>query len=114
LRNRRLRQIGVQDHHGVLRLLATSHHDLIAARTRAICRLHTTVTFLVEGHLPRRLQAERAARILADLRPVTVIDVERKVSSSPRWARPAESGARLSEELRRRDEESSSTTVFEP
>jgi transposase len=78
LRNGRLRQIDLQDHHAVLRLLAKRHHDLIAARTRAICRLHTTVTFLVEGHLPRRLQAERAARILAGIRPVTVIDVERK------------------------------------
>ena len=57
---------------------SSRHHDLIAARTRAICRLHTTVTFLVEGHLPRRLRAERAARILAGIRPTTAIGVERK------------------------------------
>jgi hypothetical protein len=31
---------------------AKRHHDLFAARTRAICRLHTTVTFLVEGTCP--------------------------------------------------------------
>ena len=62
----------------MLRLLAKRHHDLIAARTRAICRLHTTVTFLVEGHLPRRLRAERAARILAGIHPTTAIAVERK------------------------------------
>ncbi len=78
LRNPRLRQVGLEDHTAVLRLLAKRHHDLIAARTRAMCRLHTTVCFLVEGHLPRRLQAPRAARILAGIHPTTTIDVERK------------------------------------
>jgi len=52
LRNSRLRRVSVDDHGAVLRLLAKRHHDLIAARTRAICRLHTTVTFLVEGTYP--------------------------------------------------------------
>ena len=78
LRNARLRQVGLEDHTAVLRLLSKRHHDLIAARTRAMCRLHTTVCFLIEGHLPRRLRAERAARILAGIRPATAIDVERK------------------------------------
>ena len=78
LRNRRLRHVSLEDHTAVLRLLAKRHHDLIAARTRAICRLHTTVCFLVEGHLPRRLRADRAARILAGIHPTTAIDVERK------------------------------------
>lgn len=78
LRNSRLRRVSLEDHSAVLRLLAKRHHDLIAARTRAICRLHTTVTFLVEGHLPRRLRAERAARILASIHPSNAIAVERK------------------------------------
>jgi len=78
LRNSRLRSVGLEDHHAVLRLLAKRHHDLVAARTRAVCRLHTTVCFLVEGHLPRRLRADQAARILAGIQPVTAIDVERK------------------------------------
>jgi transposase len=78
VRSSRLRQVGLEDHRAVLRLLAKRHHDLIAARTRAICRLHTTVCFLTAGHLPRRLQAERAARILAGIHPTTAIDVERK------------------------------------
>jgi hypothetical protein len=42
LRNDRLRHVGFEDHTDVLRLLAKRHHDLIAARTRAMCRLHTT------------------------------------------------------------------------
>jgi transposase len=78
LRNHRLHQVSLEDHTAVLRLLAKRHHDLIAARTRAMCRLHTTVCFLIEGHLPRRLRAERAAQILAGIRPITAIDVERK------------------------------------
>jgi transposase len=78
LRNSRLRRVDLEDHSAVLRLLAKRHHDLIAARTRAVCRLHTTVTFLVEGHLPRRLRAERAARILAGIHPTTAIAVECK------------------------------------
>ena len=36
------------------------------------------MTFLVEGHLPRHLRAERAARILAGIHPTTAIAVERK------------------------------------
>ncbi len=62
----------------MLRLLAKRHHDLVAARTRAVCRLHTTVCLLIEGHLPRRLRAERAARSLASVHPTTAIDTERK------------------------------------
>ena len=78
VRNHRLRQVVLEDHLAVLRLLAKRHHDLIAARTRAVCRLHTTVCFLVEGHLPRRLQAEPATRILAGIHPTTAIGVARK------------------------------------
>jgi transposase len=78
LRNSRPRQVSPEDHSAVLRLLAKRHHDVVAARTGAICRLHTTVCFLVEGHLPRRLRAQRAARIVAGIHPTTAIEVERK------------------------------------
>jgi transposase len=79
LRNPRLRQVGLEDHTAVLRLLAKRDHDLIAARTRAICRVHTTVCLLIEGHLPRRLRADRVARILVGIHPKTAIEVERKL-----------------------------------
>jgi transposase len=78
LRNNRLRHVSLEDHTAVLRLLAKRHLDLIAARTRATCRLHTTVCFLVAGHLPRRLKAARAATVLAGIHPATAIDTERK------------------------------------
>jgi transposase len=79
LRNGRLRQVTLEEYRAVLRLLAKRHHDLVAARTRAICRLYTTVCFLVAGHLPAPLRADRAARILAGIHPRTAVDVERKL-----------------------------------
>ena len=79
LRNCQLRHVTVDDDSAVLRLLAKRHHDLTAARTRAICRLHTTVCLLLEGHLPCRLRADRAAIILAGIHPTTAIDVELKL-----------------------------------
>lgn len=65
----------------MLRLLAKRHHDLIAARTRAICRLHTTVCLLVPGNLPRRLRADQAACLLAPIHPTTAIATERKAQA---------------------------------
>jgi transposase len=78
LRHRDLRRVAIEDQTAVLRVLAKRHHDLIAGRTRAICRLHTTLTYLVPGPLPKRLRAERAAQILRTIRPVSAIDLERK------------------------------------
>ena len=80
-------------------LAAKRHHDLIVARTRAMCRLHTTVCFLIEGHLPRRLRADRAATILAGIRPTSAIDVERKARARDLLA-----------EIRRHDQSSPSTS----
>ncbi len=59
-----------------------------------MCRLHTTVCFPIEGHLPRRLRADRAATTLAGIRPTSAIDVERKG-----WA------CDLLAEIRRHDQE---------
>jgi len=78
LRHRGLRVVASEDHVMVLRLLAKRHHELIAARTRAVCRLHTTLCYLAEGHFPKRMKARQAAEILAALRPVDAVSVERK------------------------------------
>lgn len=78
LRHRDLRAVALEDQIAVLRVLAKRHHDLTAGRTRAICRLHTTLTYLVAGRLPRRLRADHAARILRQIHPTSVIDTERK------------------------------------
>lgn len=78
LRHRNLRTVAVEDHRQVLRLLARRHHQLTAARTRAICRLHAVLAEMVEGGLSRHLSAKRAAAELRKLRPVDAIGIERK------------------------------------
>jgi transposase len=61
LRHRNLRAVTLEDHRQVLRLLARRHHQLIAARTRAICRLHTVLAEMIEGGLSKNLSAKRAS-----------------------------------------------------
>ncbi len=78
LRKRGLRPVAAEDHVAVLRLLAKRHHDLIAARTRAVCRLHSTLCYLAEGHFPKRLRADQAAAILTRIHPHNEIDRQRK------------------------------------
>ena len=75
LRNRNLRAVALEDHRQVLRLLARRHHQLTAARTRAICRLHAVLCEMIEGGLSKNLSAKRAA------------------SSSASSARPTRSGS---------------------
>jgi len=69
LRHRALRSVRAEAQVAVLRLLANRHHDLAAAQTRAVCRLHTTLCHLAEGHFPKRMKAAQAAEILARVRP---------------------------------------------
>lgn len=82
LRHSGLQAVAAVDHHAVLRLLADRHHDLVAHRTRVICRLHALLCLLIPGGLPRSLSAERAGRALRTLRPADVVDVERKRMAS--------------------------------
>jgi len=78
LRHRNLRTVAVEDHRQVLRLLARRHHQLVAGRTRAICRLHAVLAEMIEGGLSRNLSAKRAALELRKFRPVDAIGIERK------------------------------------
>lgn len=78
LRHRSLNRVQPEDHVAVLRLLAKRHHDLIAARTRAVCRLHTTLCHLAEGHFPKRMTTTQGAAILARIRPRDAVSIERK------------------------------------
>ena len=78
LRHRNLRTVALEDHRQVLRLLARRHHQLIAARTRAICRLHAVLCEMIEGGLSKNLSAKRAAVELRKLRPTDAIGIERK------------------------------------
>jgi len=78
LRNRKLRSVALEDHRQILRLLARRHHQLTAARTRAICRLHAVLCEMTEGGLSKNLSANRAAAELRKLRPSDAIGIERK------------------------------------
>jgi transposase len=78
LRHQNLRAVVVEDHDAVLRLLADRHHDLVAQRTRVVCRLHALLAQLREGGVTTRLGADRAAQLLRGIRPVGAADVERK------------------------------------
>jgi transposase len=78
LRHSRLRVVELEDHSAVLRLLAKRHHDLVAHRTRTICRLHALLCQLVAGGLPKHLAATRAAAELRSIKPTDAVGVERR------------------------------------
>jgi transposase len=78
LRHRGLRPVALEDHAAVLRLLAKRHHDLVAQRTRIVCRLHAVLCQLVEGGLSRDLTATRAAAVLRRIRAHGAATVERR------------------------------------
>ena len=52
-----------------LRLLCDRREELVAARTRSVCRLHRLLCELTPGGLSRELSAAKAASVLARLRP---------------------------------------------
>ncbi len=78
LRHPHLRVVTPDDHAAVLRILADRNHDLGRLRTQAVCRLHAVLCTLVPGGLTRRLSAKRAGQMLARIRPVTAVEVQRK------------------------------------
>jgi transposase len=78
LRHPRLRPVTLVDHSAVLRLLADRHHDLVALRTQAVCRLHALLCQLAPGGAAGRLSASRATEILRRLRALEPVSVERK------------------------------------
>jgi transposase len=78
LRHCGLRAVRVDDHRAVIRMLVDRYDDLTGLRTQAACRLHVTLRELIAGGAPRRLSADRAARLLRSIRPVGVTEIERK------------------------------------
>jgi transposase len=101
LRHQGLRPVRVENHVATLRLLAQRHHDLVAARTRAVCRLHTTLCHLAEGHFPRRMRATQAAAILARLHPSDPVLIERKAIAQELLAEVRRIDRQLAELARR-------------
>ena len=64
LRHCGLRTVNRDDHTVILRLLADRHHDLVAYRTQAACRLHVMLRELAAGGAPLRISAAHGAEFL--------------------------------------------------
>jgi transposase len=73
-----IRAVRVEDHTAVIRMVIDRYDDLVALRTQAACRLHVALRELIAGGAPRRLGAERAARLLRSARPRGTAAVERR------------------------------------
>jgi transposase len=62
----------------ILRLLSDRRDDLVAERTRTMSRLHVLLADLHPGGAARERSATQAAALLRQIRPVTVVAVQRK------------------------------------
>jgi transposase len=69
--------IGVDAHKSTQTAVAIDCDDLVALRIQAACRLHVTLRELIAGGAPRRLGADRAAKLLR-IDPQGTAAVERK------------------------------------
>ena len=78
LRHCGLRAVRGDDHSTGLRLLIGRYEDLVSSRTQAACRLHAVLRELVAGGAPRRLSADRAAKLLRSVHPEGLVAGERK------------------------------------
>jgi transposase len=82
LRQRGLRQVHVDDHTAILRMLSTRHHDLGSLRTQTACRLHASLAALIPGGFSGRLSAKTAASLLRSVRPTDGVTTERKAQAA--------------------------------
>jgi transposase len=75
---RRLRPVALEDHTVIFRLLSDRRDDLVAERIRTLSRLHVLLSDLHPGGAAREFSATRAATLLRQIHPITVVDFERK------------------------------------
>jgi transposase len=66
------------DHTAVLGLLTDRHRDLVGLRSQAVCRLHALLCGLTPGGAGRLLSGSQAGRMLRGVRPIGLVEVERK------------------------------------
>jgi transposase len=78
LRHCGLRVVPTEDQPAVIRMRIDRYDDLVASRTQAACRLHVCLRELIAGGAPRRLGAERAAKLLRAVRPDGAAAIERR------------------------------------
>ena len=78
IHHRRLRPVALENQTAILRLLSDRRDDQVAERTRILSRLHVLLADLQPGGAKRELSATQAAAMLRQVRPVTVVDLQRK------------------------------------
>lgn len=78
LRQPGLRVVASEDHVAVLRMLAKRHKQLTSSKTQTVCRLHAVIATLTPGGAGRSLSASQASAVLQRIRPVTMVETERK------------------------------------
>jgi transposase len=78
LRHCGLRIVALEDRAAVIRLVVDRYDDLTGLRTQAACRLHVALRELIPGGAPRRLSADRAAKLLRSVHPDGIAAIERK------------------------------------
>jgi transposase len=78
LRQPGLRVVEAEDHVAVLRMLAKRHKQLSGLKTQAACRLHAVLATLIPGGLGKEMVPRQASALLGRVRPVTMVEKERK------------------------------------
>jgi transposase len=73
----RLTTVAPADHSNVLRLLTKRNRELGSARTRTACRLHALLVDLVPGGIAKEITVNRAAELLASVRPADLVEATR-------------------------------------
>jgi len=77
LRSPGVREASPGDHAAVLKLWSKRHRDLGSTRTQVVCRLHAVLCELVPGGVPKKIIADRAARLLDSVTPQGAVDAAR-------------------------------------
>ena len=86
----RLCTVRVEGHNAVIRLLIDRYDGLVSLRPQAMCRLHVVLREVIPGGAPRRLSANRAARLLRSVDATGLVAIERDATgrSTGRRATP--------------------------
>jgi transposase len=94
IHHRQLRPVAPEDPTVILRLLSDRREDLVAEPTRTLSRLHVLLAALHPGGATRQLTAARAAALLRQVRPITVVDLAASGSPASCWPTCAASTGR--------------------
>jgi transposase len=78
LRSPGVREARPDDHAAVLKVWSKRRRDLASSRTQVVCRLHAVLCELVPGGDPKKIIADRAARLLGSITPPDAVAAARR------------------------------------